>query len=81
MAIHVSFDEKVQSLAGGAAGVDVAGATVQTALFQVARQYPGLHMFNCEGEMRSVLKVERNGEKAELSEPVADGDRLRLYVG
>lgn len=81
MAIHVEFDPRVSELTGGAAGIDVSGNTVQEALFQVSKAYPALRMFNCEGELRSILKVARNTAPAPLADPVQDGETLRLSVG
>lgn len=80
MAIRVQFDGKISSLAGGASETEVAGGTVREALFQVARAFPALHLFNCEGELRRIIRVRRNGEPAELTDAVQDGDTLRLSV-
>ena len=37
----------------------VDAVSVHGALVQIARTYPSLHMFNCEGELRSILKVQK----------------------
>lgn len=87
MTIHVEFDGKVSQLAKGATGMDVTAAgdalTVHAALLQVARYHPGLHLFNCDGEMRGALKVKRDpdGPPIAVRETLADGDRLWLVVG
>ena len=80
MAIYVEFDEKVSQLAGGAAGTEVNARTIHEALIQVARAYPSLHMFNCDGELRGILRVWRNGQPATVTEALEEGDTLRLSV-
>jgi hypothetical protein len=81
MAIKVEFDEKVSQKIGGAEGMAVDAASVHGALIQVARTYPALHMFNCEGELRSILKVQKNGQPATVRDDLNDGDMLRLLFG
>lgn len=81
MAITVEFNEKVSRMIGGAEGMAVDAVSVHGALIQVARTYPALHMFNCEGELRSILKVQKNGESATVRDELSDGDTLRLYMG
>ncbi len=81
MAITVEFDEKVSRMIGGAEGMALDAASVHGALIQIARTYPSLHMFNCEGELRSILKVQRNGQPATGRYELNDGDSLRLYMG
>ena len=81
MAIHVQFDEKLSRLAGGSTETEASGRTVRDALIQVARAFPALHLFNCEGELRGIVRVRRNGQPAPLSEAVEDGDTLLLTVG
>jgi len=84
MTVNVEFDEKVAKLAGGgAAGMSVqdpTALTVQTALMQVGRTYPSLHLFNCEGELRSSIKLTRNGQPVTVTDPLADGDTLRMAI-
>ena len=36
---------------------------------------------NCDGELRSILKVTRDGQPAKVTETLADGDVIRLGVG
>lgn len=81
MAYPVEFDNTVAQWAGGETGTQASGSTVQEALFQVARSYPSFRLFNCEGELRSIVKVSRNDVPAKLDEPLVDGDTLRLSVG
>ncbi len=81
MTIHVQFDPKVQEKAGGSAGQTVAAQTVREALSQVARQYPALRLFNCEGEMRSVFHVRRDDADTALDSPAHDGETLMLALG
>jgi hypothetical protein len=81
MSIPVAFDAKVTEWAGGVSGMDVSAPTVQEALFQVARAYPAFRMFNCDAELRSILKVQHNGAPADFAAPLADGDTLTLSVG
>ncbi len=61
--------------------MEVTGRTVHQALFQVARTYPALHMFNCDGELRSILKAVKNGEPATVTDALQDGDILLLSIG
>lgn len=82
MPAYVAFDEKVSQLAGGGApGMEVKPGTIHAALLQVARAYPGLHAFNCDGELRSVLKVTKNGQPVAVTEELKDGETVRLAVG
>jgi len=80
MTVRVDFDERLAEKAG-APGLDVNATTIHTALFAVAKAYPVFHMFNCDGELRGILKVQRNGQPAHVSETLAEGDHLLLYLG
>lgn len=81
MAVTVEFDQRVSELAGGAAGMPVTAPTVREALFQVARHFPALRLFNCEGELRSIMRVRRGGAPVALADPVQDGETVRLGIG
>lgn len=81
MAIHVQFDEKIRQRVGAPESMPVTAKTVHQALFQVAAAYPALHMFNCEGEMRSILRVAKNGQPTKVTEPLADGDIVQISLG
>lgn len=81
MAIHVEFDGKVIEWANGANGIDVDGATIQEALYKVSKAYPSFRMFNCDGELRSILKVKRGTEQADLKAVALEGETLTLSVG
>ena len=81
MAIKVEFDENVSQKIGGAEGMAVDALSVHGALIQIARTYPALHMFNCDGELRSILKVQKNGQPATVHDELKDGDFLRLLIG
>lgn len=81
MAVNIEFDGRVRELAGGADGLEVTAPTVREALYQVARSYPSLRLFNCEGELRSIIKLQRNGTPTTLADTVQDGDAVRLSVG
>ena len=81
MTIRVQFDENVRALAGGPSEIQVTGQTVLDALIQVARAYPSLHLFNCEGELRRIIRVQRNGQPTALTEVLQEDDTLRLYTG
>ena len=87
MTLHVKFDEKVSALAKGAAGMDVSATgdslSAHAALIQIARYYPGLHLFNCEGEMRGAMKAKRDpaGAPIDIWDKFADGEALYLVVG
>lgn len=82
MAILIQLDEKLSRMAGGAAETEVAAQTktVREALLLAARAFPSLHLFNCEGELRGIVRVRRNDAPADLSEPLADSDTLLLHV-
>lgn len=81
MTIPVEFDETVSRWAGGASGMEVKAASVHAALIQVAKAYPAFHMFNCDGELRGILRIQCNGESVTVADPLAEGDTLRLSVG
>ena len=50
MAVKVEFSDKLREWVGAMEDMEVSAATVHQALFAVARAYPALHMFNCEGD-------------------------------
>lgn len=80
--MFVEFDAKVSQLAGGAPGAEVkTAALVRDVLYEVAKAFPSLHLFNCEGEIRAIMRVRRNNQPAALTEPLAETDTLRLGVG
>lgn len=81
MPIQVQFDEKIHQRVGAPEAMEMTAQTVQHALYQVAAAYPGLHMFNCEGQLRSILRFAKNGLPATLTEPLADGDTVQLSMG
>jgi hypothetical protein len=82
MTIRVHFDAALSRMAGGASEAQVTGQTVRDALFQVARAFPALHLFNCEGELRRIVRVLHgsDGRPAALADVLTDGDTLRLTV-
>ena len=80
MPITIQFDEKIRQKVGAPETMEVTAETIQYALFQVAAAYPGLHMFNCEGELRSILHFAKNGEPAQLTVSTADGDKVQLSM-
>ena len=81
MAIKVEFSDKLRQWVGEMQDMEVSAQTVHQALFAVARAYPALHMFNCEGELRSILRFTRNGQPAKVTDPLQDGDTVQLTVG
>ena len=81
MAIKVEFSDKLRQWIGDTQDLEVSAETVHQALFQVARAYPSLHMFNCEGELRSILRFTRNGHPAKVTDALHDGDTVQLTVG
>jgi len=78
MAIKVQIPTPMREQAGGKADVEVAGTTVQAALDDLVRQYPGLKskLFD-GGKLRPYINVFVNDEDIryldEMSTPVADG--------
>ncbi len=81
MTIPVEFDETVSRWAGGVSGMEVNATSVHGALIQVAKAYPAFHMFNCDGELRGILKLHRSGQPATVADQLVEGDTLRLSVG
>ena len=78
MAIKVQVPTPMREQAGGKAEVEVSGATVQAALDDLVRQYPGLRpkLFD-GGKLRPYVNVFVNDEDIryldEMSTPVSDG--------
>ena len=78
MAIKVQIPTPMRGQAGGKADVEVTGTTVQAALDDLVRQYPGLKskLFD-GGKLRPYINVFVNDEDIryldEMSTPVADG--------
>ena len=81
MAVKVEFSDKMREWVGAMEDMEVSAQTVHQALFAVARAYPALHMFNCEGEMRSILRFTKNGQPAKVTDTLAEGDTVQLSVG
>ena len=78
MAIKVQVPTPMREQAGGKAEVEVSGATVQAALDDLVRQYPGLRpkLFD-GGKLRPYVNVFVNDEDIryldEMNTPVSDG--------
>ena len=78
MAIKVQIPTPMREQAGGKADVEVTGTTVQAALDDLVRQYPGLKskLFD-GGKLRPYINVFVNDEDIryldEMSTPVTDG--------
>ena len=81
MTIPIEFDDRLIELADGATGLEVNATSVHGALIQVAKAHPKFRMFNCDGELRSILRVHRNGAPATIGDALAEGDALRLSLG
>ncbi len=81
MTIPIEFDDRLTEIAGGATGLEVSAASVHGALIQVAKAHPAFRMFNCDGELRSILRVARNGAPAAIGDALAEGDTLKLSLG
>ncbi len=81
MTIPIEFDDRLTQIAGGATGLTVNAASVHGALVQVAKAYPAFRMFNCDGALRSILRVHRSGAPAQVGDALAEGDTLRLSLG
>jgi len=83
LAITLQLNPKLAELAG-VDSVEVDAATVQDAVIALAKAHRpvGARIFNCEGELRSVVKVEVNGEATPASAAtrtvLKDGDVVRL---
>ena len=81
MTVTVDFDDALRAKLGGPQALELSATTVHGALIQVAQAYPALHMFNCEGELRSILKIRKNELPVTVKDALADGDTLLLYMG
>jgi len=81
MTIPIEFDARLTEIAGGTPGLSVSATNVHGALIQVAKAHPAFRMFNCDGELRSILRVHRNGAPAFVGDALAEGDALRLSLG
>ena len=83
MALKVQIPTPMREQAGGKAEVEVAGGTVQAALDDLVRQYPGLtaKLFD-NGRLRPYVNVFVNDEDIRyldnLSTAVKDGDELSI---
>ena len=79
--IPIESDDRLTELAGGATGLEVNATSVHGALIQVAKAHPKFRMFNCDGELRSILRVHCKGAPAAIGDTLAKGDALRLSLG
>ncbi len=82
MAVRIQFDPSMARLATGLEELEVPPGTIKEALVAVARRFPLLQsrLFNCEGEMRTIVRLRRNGEPADAAGQVSDGDTLLLTL-
>ena len=87
MAVAIELNPRLAEMVGGAESLSVDAATVKDAVIALARIHRGIgaRVFNCEGELRSVLKIEVNGQPVPAdqagSAAVSHGDTIRLSLG
>lgn len=64
MTVRVRVPSPLRQLTGGAADVEVEGATVGDALHNLETRYPGFEarLFEASGELRQFVNVYRNDE-------------------
>ena len=84
MAIRVQIPTPMRQHTGGKAEVAATGATVQAALDDLGRQFPGIadRLFEKQGQLRRFVNVYLNNEDIRyldnLATPVSDGDELAI---
>jgi len=81
MAVTVIFDDKLRLKLGDLEQIEVDAKTIHGALLTVSKTYPVLHLLNCDGDLRSIVKFHKNGNPAKVTEEVADGDTIGLSIG
>jgi hypothetical protein len=81
MHVTIKLDERLRVKIGGEAEFSVEAVTIHEALFEVAVLYPALHLFNCDGELRSTLRIALNGAPGAVTQSVGDGDTIELSIG
>lgn len=82
MAVTVRFGDRVREMAGGPCEVEAQASTVRDALTQVMRACPklGPRLLNCDGELRSIVRITRRGEDVAPTDTTEDGDELILEI-
>jgi len=84
MAIKINVPTPMRQHTGGKAEVTATGATVQAALDDLGRQFPGLadRLFEKPGQLRRFVNVYLNDEDIRylenLNTAVKDGDQLAI---
>jgi hypothetical protein len=68
----------VHQVAGGEPTAQIEARTVREAMFKTSALFPSLRLVNCEGAVRSIIKVYLNGQPADLDDSLTDGDELLL---
>ncbi|MDQ2730868.1 MAG: MoaD/ThiS family protein [Armatimonadota bacterium] len=66
MVVTIELNPKLAEMAGGVEKLEVEAATLQDAVIALAKLHRpiGARIFNCEGSLRSIVRVEINGEAA-----------------
>ena len=80
MAVTVTFDDRLRQRLGDIQQIDVDAKTVHAALMLVSKTYPVLHLLNCDGELRSIVRFAKNGSPVSVTAEVADGDTIALSI-
>lgn len=84
MAVAIELNSKLADLAGGVEKLEVEAATLQDAVVALAKLHRpiGARIFNCEGSLRSIVRVEVNGEAVRTEDAssvkLSDGDVVRI---
>jgi MoaD family protein len=83
MAVRIHIPTPMRQHTEGQATVDVTGQTVQAALEELGRKYPGINQRLFEnGQVRRFVNVYLNDEDvrylSNLATPVKDGDELSI---
>lgn len=84
MPLTIELNPRLAELAGGVATLQVEAETVKDAVVALAKVQRGIgaRVFNCEGELRSVLKIQVNGQPVPADRAsdtaVSDGDTIQL---
>jgi molybdopterin converting factor small subunit len=80
--VRVFIPSQLQSYTGGASRVEVEGATVATALYDLDRRYPGIRfrVIDEQGRIRRHMRIFVGQERTlDIARPLGEGDEVLIF--
>ncbi|HUU39799.1 MAG TPA: MoaD/ThiS family protein [Desulfatiglandales bacterium] len=85
MSIQIRIHRNLRHLTNGKSIVNVKGNTVGECLYDLVKQFPGIHseLFDGKGNLLNHVEIYVNSESSypeELAKPVNEGDELSVII-